>query len=257
MNIKDDFEKKGFVIIPNFSEPGILAKLKEELLRATQEEIEEVDAKLDSPRFDKGMVHNCFLYGENLLDLLNSRELRACTDLLLCRNAIVYAYQSSSAPPYQTNYGGRMHVDAPRHIPNYTTNIGFILPLDDFTTENGGTEVLEGSHHSSDMPTMEDFEKNKKSVICKAGDAIFFNARLWHRTGLNRTGHWRHALTINFCRPFMRSRFDFPRLVQKKKLEIPEKSEARRYLGWDVRMPTDLDEFYLPVEQRLYKPNQE
>jgi len=31
---------------------------------------------------------------------------------------------------------------------------------------------------------------------------------------------------------------------------------GRRFLGFDVRVPTSLDEYYLPPDQRLYKSNQ-
>ena len=31
---------------------------------------------------------------------------------------------------------------------------------------------------------------------------------------------------------------------------------GRRFLGFNVRVPTTLDEYYLPPDQRLYKPNQ-
>jgi hypothetical protein len=31
---------------------------------------------------------------------------------------------------------------------------------------------------------------------------------------------------------------------------------ARRIIGFDTRLPTSLEEFFLPEEQRLYKPNQ-
>jgi hypothetical protein len=31
---------------------------------------------------------------------------------------------------------------------------------------------------------------------------------------------------------------------------------SKRLIGMNVRMPTSLAEFYLPLERRLYKPNQ-
>jgi len=257
MELNSEFENNGYIIVENFIDVEKVSKIKNELLVAIESERKNLGHTLESSRIDSGMVHNCFLYGEEMLKLLNYDKLRLMTDQLLCKHAIVYAYQSSSAPPLDTNYGGRIHVDSPRFIPDYPTNLGFILALDPFTDQNGATEVLPGSHKLSQQPTEEFFSKNKKSLICEKGTAIFFAARLWHRTGLNRSTKWRNAITINFCRPFMRSRFDFPRLATESNLAINPNSEIAKYLGWNVRMPTNLSEFYLPPESRLYKPNQE
>lgn len=82
-----------------------------------------------------------------------------------------------------------------------------------------------------------------------------FNARTWHMGGVNQTDRPRHAVTMNVCRSYMRQRFDYPRLVSP---EIANQlgEVSRRFLGFNVRMPTSLEEYYLPEESRLYKANQ-
>jgi ectoine hydroxylase-related dioxygenase (phytanoyl-CoA dioxygenase family) len=104
---------------------------------------------------------------------------------------------------------------------------------------------------------MSEFQQRAIQLTCERGDAIFFDGRLVHRAGENRTDEWRHAITINFCRPFMRSRFDFPRISSQEAWVNNLDISARKYLGFDVRMPTSLSEFYLPPSERLYLPNQE
>ncbi|MCI0562573.1 MAG: phytanoyl-CoA dioxygenase family protein, partial [Nitrososphaera sp.] len=93
-------------------------------------------------------------------------------------------------------------------------------------------------------------------AICSSGDMILFNARLVHAAGVNKTSRTRHSLTLNFCRSYMRQRFDFPRLVPPSIVDNLG-LDGRRLIGMNVRVPTSLEEFYLPEEQRLYKPNQE
>ena len=102
----------------------------------------------------------------------------------------------------------------------------------------------------------EDGYKNAKRLICKAGDMIVINPRVFHAAGFNATSTPRHALTINFCRSFMKTRFDFPRLVPKNILK-KLKNKGKQLIGMNVRVPTSLDEFYLPEKKRLYKANQE
>ena len=187
--------------------------------------------------------------------LLEDERLDKILSQLLGEYWIMYAFTGSSCPPNGTNYGGRVHVDCPRWIENYTTNVGVIWALDDFTVENGGTKVLPASHHADFIPTKEYFEKNAIQVECKKGSLIIFNARVVHSTGFNETENWRHALTMNACRSYMKQRMDWVRFIPN---EISDKlnQRARRIIGFDTRLPTSLEEFFLPEEQRLYKPNQ-
>jgi len=247
---KNKFHNDGYLIIKNFINDNQKSHLLKELELATR--------KIKNKKiFDYGMVHNCFLHGKYLLNHLKSKKLRLYCDELLCKNSIIYAYQSSSIPPNGSNYGSRIHKDTPRFIEKYITNIGYILALTDFNSKNGSTEILPGSHKTKNPPSQEFFNKNKTTIQLKAGDALFFNANLWHRAGVNSTSEWRYALTINFCRPYMRSRFDFPRLISENKLEIPNNKSLKKFLNYDVRIPVNIDEFYLPKNKRLYKPNQE
>lgn len=167
----------------------------------------------------------------------------------------MYAFTSSSCPPEGTNYGGRVHVDCPRWIENYNTNIGVIWALDDFTIENGGTRVLPASHHSEFIPTKEYFDKNAIQVECKKGSLIIFNARVVHSTGFNKTKNWRHALTMNACRSYMKQRMDWVRFIPEN-ISDQLNQTARRIIGFDTRLPTNLEEFFVREEQRFYKPNQ-
>ena len=71
----------------------------------------------------------------------------------------------------------------------------------------------------------------------------------------NRTGQPRHALTVNYCRSFMRQHFDFPRMITADRAATLS-PVLRRVLGFDVRMPTSLDQYYVDPEDRLYKAGQ-
>ncbi len=205
--------------------------------------------------FDRHHLHDLICKHLDIIKLLEDEHLDKLIAQLLGEYWIMYAFTGSSCPPNGTNYGGRVHVDCPRWIENYTTNVGVIWALDDFTVENGGTKVLPASHHADFIPTKEYFEKNAIQVECKKGSLIIFNARVVHSTGFNETENWRHALTMNACRSYMKQRMDWVRFIPN---EISDKlnQRARRIIGFDTRLPTSLEEFFLPEEQRLYKPNQ-
>lgn len=246
----DMLEEDGVAIVPNVLSQKLVTILRAELEAAIAE-----DAMHYPDVFDKGMVHNCMVRGQNMAEILDNPVMNAYMDKAFSNTCIVYAYQSSSLPPSQGNYGSRVHVDSPRFIPGFYTNMGAIFPLNDFTEDNGATYYIPGSHKWEDLPTEDFFFANAKRAICKAGDMMLLNARLVHAAGFNATDKTRHSLTINFCRSYMRQRFDFPRLVPKEIIESLGEN-GQRLLGMNVRMPTSLAEFYLPPEQRLYKPNQ-
>jgi ectoine hydroxylase-related dioxygenase (phytanoyl-CoA dioxygenase family) len=133
--------------------------------------------------------------------------------------------------------------------------MGVMWALDDFLAQNGATEVLPGSHASPLEPAAEFFERHKVVLTAAKGAMIVFNARLFHRSGVNRTQEWRHALTMNACRSFMKQRMDWVRFVPRE-IAAALNAQGRRLLGYDTRLPTSLEELYLPEDQRLYKPGQ-
>lgn len=207
-------ESDGVTIVPGVLAPERVAVLREELERAMAE-----DLVLRPTAFDKGMVHNCMVRGQAMADLLDNETMAAYLDEAFSPTCIVYAYQSSSLPPGDGNYGSRVHVDSPRFIPGYATNLGVIFPLDDFTLDNGATHYSKGSHLRPDMPDDKTFFAQASRAVCSAGDMILFNGRMVHASGVNKTSRTRHSLTINICRSFMRQRFDFPRLVPPQTIE--------------------------------------
>jgi ectoine hydroxylase-related dioxygenase (phytanoyl-CoA dioxygenase family) len=244
------FHRDGFVVVPRVFSAAEVSTLRVELAAAVAEDLERAPDV-----FDAGMVHNCMVRGTHMAAVLDHPIMNAWVATTLSATAILYAYQSSSLLPNRVSYASRPHVDCPRFIPGYMTSLGLVIPLDDFTVDNGATLLLKGSHLSEDLPPLDFFAANAIHATCSAGDMIVFNARLMHAAGVNTTATERHALTLNFCRSFMRQRFDFPRLVPTEVINRLG-PDGQRLLGMNVRMPTNLDEFYLPEEKRLYKPNQ-
>jgi ectoine hydroxylase-related dioxygenase (phytanoyl-CoA dioxygenase family) len=148
-----------------------------------------------------------------------------------------------------------VHVDSPRVIPGYWTNVGVMVALDDYSAANGATRYLPASFERVDPPSLEEFMEHSEQVLPRAGEAVIFNARTWHMGGRNATDTARHAITLNVCRSYMRQRFDYPRLVGPETLGHMG-DLGRRFLGFNVRMPASLDEYYLPEAERLYKAGQ-
>jgi ectoine hydroxylase-related dioxygenase (phytanoyl-CoA dioxygenase family) len=247
-----EVHERGFTVVPGVLPPENIPELRR-LLQAC------IDADLEKwrgrPYPDAWMVHNLMARDVKFARLMENPVLQAYLCALLGETCIVYSYTSSSMPPGGSNYSNRIHVDCPRVIPGYMTNVGAILALDDFIPANGATYFLPGSFTRAAPPSREEFFAAAERVLPRAGDLVLFNARTYHLGGENRTDKARHAVTLNVCRAYMRQRFDYPRLIPEA--IVSRLTEVgRRFLGFHVRMPTSLEEYYLPEDQRLYKTNQ-
>jgi ectoine hydroxylase-related dioxygenase (phytanoyl-CoA dioxygenase family) len=103
--------------------------------------------------------------------------------------------------------------------------------LDDFTTQNGPTRVVPGSHNSGKAPgdVLGDVTKphpDEKQIIAPAGTVVIFNSHTWHGGTLNHTDKPRRALHSYFAR-----RSHPQQLDQKKHLRpetVVRMSEAMR-----------------------------
>jgi len=250
---RQEFQATGSVIVPGVLDPGFIARAKRELAEAVEGEVRYHRTREYK---DYGMVMLCALYGGAFWELFDHPRLTGPCNTILGEGCIVYAYTSSSMPPGSGNYSGRIHVDCPRIIPGYVTNLGATILLDDFTAENGATWYLPGSHTAAEPPEEKYFYAHARRVIAPAGSVWFFHARTWHAGGANTTPHWRHALTLNMGRPWMKQRIDIPRALAG--LDLTGLSPvARQKLGFDAQVPANYDEYYAPPAQRKFKQRPE
>jgi ectoine hydroxylase-related dioxygenase (phytanoyl-CoA dioxygenase family) len=77
--------------------------------------------------------------------------------------------------------------------------------LDDFTSDNGATRVVPGSHLSGKSPAdvmadTRDTCPGEAMLLAPAGTVVVFNSHLWHGGTLNRSSRSRRALHSYFTR---------------------------------------------------------
>ena len=102
--------------------------------------------------------------------------------------------------------GGHLHADQSGYPPPWPAepqglNIAWLL--DDFTSDNGATEMVPGSH-GRDKP-FEPPGETPSPAIAPAGTAIAFEGRVWHQTGCNRSTAPRAAAFAWYVRPIYRT----------------------------------------------------
>lgn len=245
----DAINRDGFAVVRTSFDEGRLRTLRSALEAALVQE----DSWHDTQnRVDGAMVLVCPLYSTLFAEVLVEPTLHELISQLLGDTAIVYAYTSSSMPPGEGNYSVRIHNDSPHRFGVTPMNIGVTLALTDFDTSNGATFMMPGSHLSALQPDPADFLASAARFEAPAGSALVFDARLWHSGGLNTTSSWRHAITMNFCRSWMKQRLDLPRLLGEGYRNLIS-GEAAQRLGYLSQVPASYMEYYQPPHRRLHR----
>jgi ectoine hydroxylase-related dioxygenase (phytanoyl-CoA dioxygenase family) len=106
--------------------------------------------------------------------------------------------------------------------------------IDDFTTENGATLVVPGSHQLVEVPSFELAPSAPAQLIGPAGSMAVLDGRIHHATGLNRTtDQKRRGVIGTYSPPFIRSQENWSRSLDPAVLaRHPELSELVSFEVW-------------------------
>jgi len=166
-------------------------------------------------------------------------------------NGINGVIHSKHESPYLSN----MHRDIRTFMPDTHILLQMIVVVDDFTAQNGATHFLSGSHKRDLRPDESYFYKHADRAVTSKGSIILFNANLWHAAGENRTTQPRRALTLGFTRPFIKQQMDYSRFLGYNLVGSLEPA-LRQVIGYNARVPENLNEYYQPPHLRMYQRDQ-
>ncbi|NMN97633.1 phytanoyl-CoA dioxygenase family protein [Antrihabitans stalactiti] len=108
-----------------------------------------------------------------------------------------------------------------------------IWAIDDFTADNGATDIIPGSHTWGDqLPD----EADRQPVVMSAGSCVFFPGTLWHGGGANRTDRPRLAVTAQYCEPWLRPQEAFTLSMTRDTVRRVSE-DIRRMLGYSIHPP--------------------
>jgi ectoine hydroxylase-related dioxygenase (phytanoyl-CoA dioxygenase family) len=166
-------------------------------------------------------------------------------------NAFGGVMNSKNNRPYVQN----IHRDVRSFMGDEKFMVQMMVLLDDFTSENGATYMLSGSHLIAAKPNDNYFYEKADRAIAKKGSIVLFDSNLWHAAGKNNTDGNRRVLTISFTKPQFKQQFDYPRSLGYEFGESLN-DDLRQILGYKSRIPATLDEYYQPLNKRMYQPDQ-
>ncbi len=214
----------------------------------TDSEIAELKAALEPYERDRPMGRNNFegertqrVYslagkGEAFMRVAEHPRVVALLERLLLPNWLLSTFQSIRLLPGETPQPWHTD-DAFYRIPRPRTNLAVstIWALEDFTEDNGATQVIPGSHrwageHPDDRP------RRVLPVAMPGGSALVFDAALWHRGGENRSRSTRLALNPQYCQPWLRPQ-ESQLLIMPPRMAVRCSPLGRAMLGYSVHPP--------------------
>jgi ectoine hydroxylase-related dioxygenase (phytanoyl-CoA dioxygenase family) len=167
---------------------------------------------------------------------------------LLTTSQAIQINPNETPQPFHTD-DSFYHLPRPRPMVSLST----IVAVDAFTAENGGTEVIPGSHRWSDEQLAGTFaatgmlgretsgkdaeiERLARPIELPAGGAVVFAGTLLHRGGRNRTDRVRLAFSHQYCQPWARQQENFVLGVPVEVArEMP--TELQELLGYSIHPP--------------------
>jgi len=185
-------------------------------------------------------------------DIAEDRRILALCDALFQPNYLLTASQAIVIGPGETPQP--WHTDDsfyPIPRPRSMVSLSTIVAVEDFTAENGGTEVIPGSHrwddeqlagdyHSGDTETDPDFSRNLQGmavpVEMPAGTCLVFAGTLLHRGGANGSGGTRRAFSNQYCQPWARTQENFFLAIPPQQVAAMS-AAVQSLLGYSIHPP--------------------
>lgn len=149
-------------------------------------------------------------------------------DYLLSANLAINSHPGETAQDFHRDNAGGMYAD-----PTAIHGVSTIWNFDDFTEDNGATELIPYSHNWVDQKPR---EEGVVPVTMPAGSVLIFLGSIYHRGGANNSDKPRLAITPQYSQPWLRQLETMVLSVPPEKArELSPRVQA--LLGYSVRAP--------------------
>jgi ectoine hydroxylase-related dioxygenase (phytanoyl-CoA dioxygenase family) len=223
--------ERGYSIIPDFLSPAQLRRVRAGLAPFLGRH----DGRNNFEGYQTERVYTLVARGKVFERIVEDARVMALCDRFLKPGYLLTASQAICIRPGETPQP--IHTDdafytLPR--PRPPISLSTIVAVDAFTADNGGTEVIPGSHAwdderiaglydhglDADAPVNPALERELRTVAMPAGACVVFLGTLLHRGGANRSAAPRLAFSNQYCEPWARTQENFflgipPRLARR------------------------------------------
>ena len=266
-DLRHNIELYGFSLIENAMGVSDLKKLKQkmyEIQDPMQEDLKMVLSKnqitVDNKDSGRNFVMRLMmLYDPYFALLLENSRFLEIIDTLLGDTSVLHLQNGFILPKKDFSVANApekkpaFHMDFPRILNGYLASINIFMLISEFTEENGGTIVIPGSHQGKISAEMID-KSEKVTLEASEGSWLVFDSTLIHAAGENHSSTDSVAINHQMTKSYFKQQIDYCNALASKVNNFSPR--VKQILGHSVRVPSSLQEFYLPEDKRLYKSNQ-
>lgn len=242
----DELARQGFTVIPDFLSPETIAQVRAGLAPHLSTHA----GRNNFEGFLTERVYTLVARGRVFERIAEDERVLALLDRLLAPGYLLTASQAICIRPGETPQP--IHYDDsfyPIPRPRPAISISTIVAVDAFTAENGGTEIIPGSHRWSDAQIAGSYdgrdadatmppalERQLVPALMPAGACLFFQGTLMHRGGANRSTTPRLAFSNQYCEPWARTQENFFLGIPPQRVAAMS-PRLQTLLGYDVMPP--------------------
>jgi len=229
----ENIKRDGFSIIKNLLSEKEVATIRNELTPYLQNE---KLGRNDFEGFSTERVYALLNKAPEIASIIEHQVILEVLDWLLPKNYLLSAALAINVHPGETPQP--FHRDDTSRSKDFSqkqelNGVSTIWAIDDFTENNGATEVIRASH-LDDTPNAELKRLVKASM--PSGSVLIFDGRLQHRGGANLSSKARLGITPQYCAPHLRQ-------IESMLLAVPPQTAGnfseriQEMLGYSINDP--------------------
>lgn len=228
-------DENGILLLKNVIDLETTDQLREHALKLASADKEAGKGYTYLPDDRAQRVWNLIDKGEVFEEAIQNPHMLGAMEYLLGADCILSSFTANILYPGAADAG--LHIDyplsgLPTPRPSFPMVANSVWYLDDFTTENGATSCIPGSHKRLEALPQGGVEYKDKQQICgPRGSVLIVNGAIWHGSSENRSDTTRVALLGFFCRSILKPQQDHINLVSDEVVERATPT-LRRLLGY-------------------------
>lgn len=188
------------------------------------------------------------------LDLASNSKILAICDRLLSGFFTLNQQNGLINPARAARYNqAAYHRDLPyQHmVTSRPMALSALYCVDPFTTRNGATLVVPGSHKEERFPSDQTVRDIARVIEAPSGHFLMMDCMVYHSGGVNQSETARRAVNHLYALPFIRQPIDLPSLLGSPNGFAPD---LVRLLGYGEQGAPDVAAFYSARRARTAKP---
>ena len=255
MTFNEELSIKGFSIIKDVFENNFVYKLRDFLLNLKEDDINTNGIEYLLKIKDYEHIRDLASKDKLFIKLIEHHILNKYVDMALNNKAVIHSYNAIITDPIRNSdaLGFRFHRDMP-WFPKTRTAINIFIPLVDFNSSSGATQIVPGTHLFEKMPSNEYLEDNCQPLEMPINSICIMDSTVYHRAGKNKSKNNRPMITIKYTLAPFKQQIDF---CKTKEYSFKDLSEiAKQRLGWNVRVCENEEEFREDPKTRRWKSGQ-